>query len=92
MPCDLEGSVVKWADPPRTRAREWRRHACGDLTGGLIATVGLSTDDVINANAHDGRDSVQSSAEKARRRCMLVIIMRYQDSRIRYERRVRVVR
>lgn len=48
--------------------------------GDLIASVGLFTGDVVGPDAHDGRDSIQSSAERARRRSLLVTIMRYRDS------------
>ena len=64
MPWALDNRAVKWADPLRTNAREWRRRAREALTGSVIASVGLFTGDVISRDAHDGRDSVQSSAER----------------------------
>jgi len=66
MTCDFEGSVVKGTGPPPTG------HASGDDTG-------CSQAGVIRPDAHDGRDSVHSNAETARRPSVLVIIMRYRD-------------
>lgn len=86
MTCGLEGNVLIRADPLPPEAREWRRHASEPLTCDLIVRVGLFTGDVIGPNPHDGRDSLRSSADTARRRSMLVIIMRYRDVRIRHER------
>jgi hypothetical protein len=85
MPGNLEGSEVKWADPAPTRVSELRGQRAEALIGALIASGGLFTGDVISPDAHEGRDSVRSSAGTARR-SMLMIIMRYQVSRIRDKR------
>ena len=92
MPCALETGVVKRSDPPRPRARAWRRRAREALLGDAIASVGVFTGDVISRDAHDGRDSVQSSAEGTRLCSVLVVIMRYLESGIRDERRATAVR
>ena len=92
MLCALDNRVAKGADAPRTRAREWKRRAREARTGDGIASVGLFTGEVISRDPHDGRDSVQSSAERARRCCALVGLMRYRESRIRGERRATAAR
>lgn len=83
---DREDSEVKPVDPLRTCAREWRRHGAEALTGALDARGRWLTGDVISPDADEGRDSVRSSAGTAWRRSTLMIIMRYQDSRIRDKR------
>jgi hypothetical protein len=92
MPRDLGDSVADRADPATTIEFGCRRGVRVALIGDLIASIGLFMGDVIGPDAHDGRDSIQSSAERARQRSVLVIIMKYRDPRIRHETRATAVR
>jgi hypothetical protein len=87
MPCDLNDNVTNGADSARMIRLECRWRAREALIGDLIVRVGLFTGDVIGPDAHGGWDSIQSSAERARRRFLQVILMRYRESGIRHETR-----